>query len=58
MKSEACQYRATLQICNEKALAKGVARAYIVSMEIKIIRLGNALYLQVNGLLTNFLGMV
>jgi hypothetical protein len=56
----ACQYRATLQICNEKGLAKGVAKDYILRMETqeKIVRIGNALYGEVNGMIVRFIGMV
>ena len=50
----------TLQICNEKALALVASNPYIRGMETqeKIVRIGNALYGEVNGMIVRFIGMV
>jgi hypothetical protein len=60
--SAACQPRATLQICNEKALAIRLASLYIQLMEkkrntLRLVRIGNAYYAELNGMITRFVGM-
>ena len=48
------------QKIHKSPIAKPIARAYILRMETqeKIVRIGNALYGEVNGIIVRFIGMV